>query len=534
VERLEIPATVNSLLASRIDRLGERDKHALQAAAVIGKDFSRPILTPVAELPDMDLDEALSILKGGEFIYEQALYPVAEYSFKHPLTQEVALGSQLHERKRRLHARAAEALQTSLADKLDESAALIAYHWEEADENAQAARWHRRAAEWIVGSDPVQAVRHWQHVRSLGTELVDDKEVAGHVTRACRMILSLGGWRMGISADEVNEIADQGRALAERVGDVSSLAVILAAHGARHGMGGRADLFHEMALESLALINDDSLLEERIYSWTAVGYSSWCCGRTTEALAAFEQVESLTAGNPNAGFELSGFSGWTWSHHMKAWAFGHLGRVDEGEQTAKAAVAQARKYSQTENLGWALCLNALICLPAGSISDRSEDPREAAVEGLEIAVDVGSSYSAVVAYGALGHAHLLMGDYSKAVEAERTALELMDENRTALEMKTSALSTLSESLRQLGDYAGAVEAARKAVETAQQQPCIADGIRAQTVLGTALIALNENGGPDPRDEVKACLSRAAEWLEESGALGMEPRIRELEQRLASL
>ena len=115
-----------------------------------------------------------------------------------------------------------------------------------------------------------------------------------------------------------------------------------------------------------------------------------------------------------------------------------------------------------------------------------------------------------------------------------TALELMDENRTGLEMRTSALSTLSESLRQLGDYTGAVEAARKAVETAQQQPCIADGIRAQTVLGTALIALNGNGGPDPRDEVKACLSSAAEWLEESGALGMEPRIRELEQRLASL
>ncbi len=534
VDRLEIPATVNSLLAARIDRLSERDKHALQAAAIIGKEFSRPILTPVAELPDVDLDEALSILKGGEFIYEQALYPVAEYSFKHPLTQEVALGSQLHERKRRLHARAAQALEASLADKLDGSAALIAYHWEEARENAQAARWHRRAAEWIVGNDPVQAVRHWQHVRALGSGLLDDNEVAGHVARACRAILSLGGWRMGISADEVNQIADQGRFLAERVGDLSTQAVILAAHGARHGVGGRADLYYKMARESLALLDADSPLEERVYAWTSVGYSSWCCGRTAEALTAFEQVESLTEGNPNLGFALSGFSAWTWSAHMTSFAFGYLGRLNEVEPAAAAAIARARKYNQTENLGWALLCRANSWLAAGSLPENAPDPREAALEAIEISAEVGGSYSTVVAYTNLGHAHFLMGDFTEAVEAVRTALEMMKESHTALETTTAALSTLSESLRQLGDYAAAVDVGREAIAVAERQPCIADGIRAQTALGLALIALSENGGPDARDEVKACLAGATKWLEESGARGMEPRVRELEQRLASL
>jgi class 3 adenylate cyclase/tetratricopeptide (TPR) repeat protein len=534
VERLEIPNTVNSLLASRIDRLGERDKHALQAAAIIGKEFSRPILTPVAELPDIDLDEALSILKGGEFIYEQALYPVAEYSFKHPLTQEVALGSQLHERKRRLHARAGQALEASLADKLDESAALIAYHWEEAGENAQAVRWHRRAAEWIVGNDPVQAVRHWQHVRALGSELLDDDDVAAHVARACRTILSLGGWRMGISADQVNEIANQGRSLAERVGDVSSQAVILAAHGARHGVGGRQDLYYKMAREALALLDDDWKLEERVYAWTSVGYSAWCCGRTVEALSAFEQVESLSEGNPNVGFGLSGFSAWTWSAHMQSFALGYLGRLDEVEPAVGAAIALARKYNQTENLGWALLCRANSWLAAGSVPESSPDPREAALEAMEIALEVGGSYSTVVANANLGHAHLMMGDFTEAVKAERIALGLMKESRTALEMTSAALSTLSEALRELGDYSEAVDTARRAVEVAEQQPCIADGIRAQTVLGQALIALSENGGPDPRDEVETCLVGAKKWLEESGAYGMAPRIAELEQRLSSL
>jgi len=531
VERLEIPATVNSLLAARIDRLGERDKHALQAAAVIGKEFARPILTPVAELADVDLDEALSILKSGEFIYEQALYPVAEYSFKHPLTQEVALGSQLHERKRGLHARAAQALEESLADKLDESAALIAYHWEEAGENAYAVRWHRRAAEWIVGSDPVQAVRHWQRVRALGIELLADDEVAGHVARACRNVLSLGGWRMGISADEVNEIADQGRALAERVGDRSSQAVILAAHGTRHGVGGRAGLYYDMARESVDVLDDGSPLEERIYTGAMVGYSSWCCGRLAEALAAFERVESLAEGDPNAGLELMGFSAWCWAPQQQSMALGYLGRFDEADEASTTAIQRSRKYGHTENLCFALLTRDLGASARGSLAEGAPDPREGVLEGVEIAEEVGSNYSKVVAQVSLARVQLLVGDFAEAAKMARVGLDMMRERDNALETLTQTLSTLSESLRRLGDHAGAIEAGREAVQTAEQQPCIADGVRAQTDLGLALI---EQGGSDPRGEAEACLRGAKRWLEESGARGMQARVDELEQKLASL
>jgi predicted ATPase len=140
VERLEIPSSVTSLLASRIDRLAEREKHVLQAAAVLGKTFGEPLLEAITDLPQGDLRAALDALKRGEFLYEQSLYPVAEYAFKHPLTQEVALGSQLGERRRALHAAAAGALEEALAARLDESAALLAHHWEEAGRAREAAR----------------------------------------------------------------------------------------------------------------------------------------------------------------------------------------------------------------------------------------------------------------------------------------------------------------------------------------------------------------------------------------------------------
>ncbi len=151
IERLQVPPTVQALLAARIDRLGEREKQVLQAAAVIGKDFPEPILRSV--LPDADLGAALRLLKDAEFVYEQSLYPVAEYAFKHPLTQEVALHSQLKEQRRRTHAAVARALEAAHADRLDENAALLAHHHEEAGDAGAAARWHRRAAEWAGLSD---------------------------------------------------------------------------------------------------------------------------------------------------------------------------------------------------------------------------------------------------------------------------------------------------------------------------------------------------------------------------------------------
>src|SRR5438552_16856092 len=85
---LALPATVQAALAARIDRLAEREKEVLQTAAVIGREFAEPILARVVELPEAELAAALRKLIAAEFIYEEALYPQAEYIFKHALTQE--------------------------------------------------------------------------------------------------------------------------------------------------------------------------------------------------------------------------------------------------------------------------------------------------------------------------------------------------------------------------------------------------------------------------------------------------------------
>ncbi|QGZ57090.1 AAA family ATPase [Paraburkholderia acidiphila] len=126
---LHIPTTVQGVLAARIDRLQAADKALLQTLAVIGKTFPANLVQSVVDLPDDELYASLSRLEAGEFIYEQPAFPEVEYGFKHALTQEVAGGSMLAERRRLLHARIGEALETLFHERLKDYWNELAHHY---------------------------------------------------------------------------------------------------------------------------------------------------------------------------------------------------------------------------------------------------------------------------------------------------------------------------------------------------------------------------------------------------------------------
>ena len=105
VHAVEVPASVQAVLAARIDRLAPEDKRLLQAAAVVGKDVPFILLHAIAELREEDLRGGMMRLQAAEFLYEARFFPEVEHTFKHALTHEVAYGSLLHEQRRTLHAR---------------------------------------------------------------------------------------------------------------------------------------------------------------------------------------------------------------------------------------------------------------------------------------------------------------------------------------------------------------------------------------------------------------------------------------------
>jgi predicted ATPase len=104
LERLEIPATVQAMLAARIDRLDFADKRLLQAAAVIGHDVPYAILEAIADQPADETRGGLARLEPAGFLDQTRLFPDLQFTFKHALTHEVAYGGLLHARRRTVHA----------------------------------------------------------------------------------------------------------------------------------------------------------------------------------------------------------------------------------------------------------------------------------------------------------------------------------------------------------------------------------------------------------------------------------------------
>jgi class 3 adenylate cyclase/tetratricopeptide (TPR) repeat protein len=125
---IQVPATVQAILAARIDRLAPEDKRLLQAAAVIGKDVPFVLLLAIAERTEEDLRQGLAHLQAAEFLYETSLFPDPEYTFKHALTHEVTYGTLLQDRRRMLHARIAGAIERCYPDRLTEHVERLAHH----------------------------------------------------------------------------------------------------------------------------------------------------------------------------------------------------------------------------------------------------------------------------------------------------------------------------------------------------------------------------------------------------------------------
>jgi class 3 adenylate cyclase/tetratricopeptide (TPR) repeat protein len=125
---MPVPATVQALLAARIDRLPPEEKRLLQTAAVIGTEVPWPLLQAIADGPEDALHRGLTHLQAAEFLYETRLFPEREYPFKHTLTHEVAYSSLVQERRRALHARIVAALEALAGDRVAEQVERLTHH----------------------------------------------------------------------------------------------------------------------------------------------------------------------------------------------------------------------------------------------------------------------------------------------------------------------------------------------------------------------------------------------------------------------
>jgi class 3 adenylate cyclase len=161
VQTIQVPATVQVMLAARIDRLAPEDKRLLQVAAVLGKDVPFALLQAIAELPDDALRRGVDHLQAAEFVYETGLFPDLEYAFKHALTHEVTYGGLLQERRRELHARVVDAIETLHRDRLGEQVERLAHHAVRGELREKAVPYLRQAGLKAAARSALLDARTW-------------------------------------------------------------------------------------------------------------------------------------------------------------------------------------------------------------------------------------------------------------------------------------------------------------------------------------------------------------------------------------
>ena len=514
----------SALQPSTSRRLSDLGNRREVVDSVIGKDFPEPLLAAVAELAGDELKTALATLRRAEFIHEQALYPVAEYAFKHPLTQEVALGSQLRERRRQGHAAVARAIEQQDAERLDERAALLAHHWEEAGEALSAARWHRRAAEWVARTDFAAATHHWGRVRALLRELPDDHEAAALGITACTQLLSMSR-RFGMGLDEARALLEEGQALANAIGDRRAhLYLSMVYSNALNGAGDMA-AYLELALENqrAALEIDDLAVQANAsrYLIVALGFAA----RLPEALQLAEDglarfprhlppSEWLTGLNPYSAFL-------SWRGYCLTWA----ARLPEGLEELARSRRLAEEDGTPELAGYALYFAA-----EAYYSAHDADRAVASARQLEeVSRRLGEPPIMVARTQlAFGYAHLAGGRAADAIAPARAALDL--HGRVDKLNAGMSATLLAEALLAAGDLS-ATEAATEAIALCRRSlrgnyEAAAYGVLARTLL--------RRDGAAARDAAAAALASAAALIERTGARTLAPALCEWRAELAAV
>jgi adenylate cyclase len=224
VDEIGVPATVQAVLAARIDRLPAEAKATVNAAAVIGTRFD--VDTLHALLPDA-ISSALADLVSAELIDQTEFVPRQRYCFRHPLVRTVAYESQLGATRAQAHRRLAAAIQARDPGAADENAALVATHLAAAGELPDAYCWHMRAAGWLRPQDLPAARAQWLSARRLADQLPDDHDDVIGIRIAPRTMLISTESFVGIDTDGDEQYREL-RELALQVGDLRSLAIATA------------------------------------------------------------------------------------------------------------------------------------------------------------------------------------------------------------------------------------------------------------------------------------------------------------------
>jgi adenylate cyclase len=479
------------------------------------------LLARAVEPAGRDLASSLLRLAEAGFLCESGSGPPVEYAFRHPLIEAVAFDSQLRQKRARIHAAIAHAIVDLDPDGLDEQAARLAYHFENADEPLAAVRWHRRAAEWIGLAEPSEALRHWRRVRQLARRL-DDSAGAEALALACHQTLNLG-WRLGLSDEEMRAAVAQCRETAGRI-DPALIVRVLCAYALCQNSRGAIRENVEPLTEALRIARAERSPDMEIDVLLTLGDSMALLGRLREAERFCTRVIALTRGDA-AHVNFGGTRSCIKSLASRGSIRAELGRHREAQEDLEQALRLSDEQARSENLLFSLRL----ALELADLSGVTQLSLARARRLAQLAQESGSPLFELDASLCAGIAHSSHERFEEAIGLLEQAVERIDERGFAKPERGRALTALSRAYLGAGRLPEAVETAARAVRACQAAGTRSRECMARIALARAQLARD---GVAARRKVREGLSKVEALVEETGARGYRPFMCEIRALLA--
>jgi class 3 adenylate cyclase/tetratricopeptide (TPR) repeat protein len=503
LEDTGVPASVQAVLAARIDRLDPGAKRLLQAASVAGKEVGERTLARIAGETAEDLRAPLCELTDASFLYEAELYPERVFAFSHPLTREVAYGTQLADQRVPAHAATARALIEANPDRHDELAALIGHHLEEGGETREAARWFARAAYWAGNSQPHEAQRLWRTVMELAAELEDDEESAALAVTS-RLLQLDYAWRLGMSGEEEARLVSEAEEIATRTRDLRALSLLRVATGARPGMPHVARAWIEATVEANRLADESEDPHLQVAVHAASAYAHLCAGDLEAFERALDETLELAGGDPTVGAGIVIGNPMAWATMGKGLVRREQARLEEAEELFNAALRISTEQGDPETASWTRSNLAGMLAMRGDL--------EAAVamarRNCELTERLGDVFSRTLAVAHLGWTQLSAGDAAAALDsmesAERIYLRAMGNGG---EMESWRAGIRAEALSGVGRHDEAIELAAHAADLARERGMLWALPGTLLALGRCRVAAGQQGAEEAFAEAAAVAER---------------------------
>jgi class 3 adenylate cyclase/tetratricopeptide (TPR) repeat protein len=359
VSDIQVPNTVQGIIAARIDRIDESMKHVIQMASVIGREFAFRILQNIIEMKE-DLKSDLLNLQGLELISQKKLFPELEYIFKHALTQEVAYNSLLKKQRKKLHEKIGLAIESLYPERLEEYYELLAYHYGEGGNAEKAAIYLELAIQKAVSVNAMEeAMSHFNRAMKFLDDLPDNED---RDRRQISLLMNIAfAFFQLYQYPEYREILTIYKPVAERLVD-RELSCSYWAHigHCQWWLGDSTRGLQSLEKAAKICIACENY-EEACYVYLQMQWLHKSQARYDEVFSLHEQSLRMM----ERAFHLRYY---IWTESATAWSYAYIGQWDKAVEAGNRALSVAQDYSDKSMI----CFASLALSVAHTIQGRLE------------------------------------------------------------------------------------------------------------------------------------------------------------------